>query len=819
MRRVFLGLVIGLLVFQPGVVKAGGLGKMVGEEPVADGLLLKFEQGRMKISKITEGIIRVRATDKDKFERDQSFALSPDAPLPKRISYQRQGENLVFGTEQIKVLVNSLGGKITIMSKAGEVLLDESQASGIFFEGDKPGVIRKIFAEEHFYGFGEKTGPFDKLGQRMVMWNRDKLYIKDEEPIYQSHPFYISLCKGMAYGVFLDNSYSSVFDVGKSSSGEFFYQADGGELNYYFIYGPSPNEVIQGYASLVGKYPLPPLWALGYHQCRYSYRNEQRIRAITTKFRKYHIPLDAIYFDIHYMDDYKVFTFNKKRFPDPKGLISDLEEQGIKAVVIVDPGVKIEPGYFVYEQGMEKDYFVRRKDGGYFTARVWPKDVYFPDFLKPEVRDWWGELHKFYLDLGVDGIWNDMNEPAGWVKDIRPLPDLMIPSGKPAWLEMVHGEKDAPEPHAKIHNVYALLEADATYNGLKRLNPEQRPFVISRAGYSGLQRFSSVWTGDNTANWYQVKMTLSMLLNLNLSGIVMSGADIGGFLGAPGPEMFARWIQQGVFYPFSRAHTAIYHQSQDPFSFGKEVREISKSAIELRYQLLPYTYSYFRVANDTGLPIMRAMLLEFPKDEKTYSISDQFFWGEWILVAPVVEKNLKDRKIYLPAGKWYKWQSAEQIDGGKEIMEPVDLSSLPILVKAGAIIPLAPVMNYTWEKPWAPLALGFYPARAKSCFSLYEDDGTSFKYLEGESLSTTYCQEPIAGGYLITKSDGKGKYQPVARELALKIFGTDQPGKVELLTNGSQENLVYQYDSEKRVLELKLKDRIKGFQIRISYKK
>jgi len=623
----------------------------------------------------------------------------------------------------------------------------------------------------------------------------------------------------MAYGMFLDNSYQAVFDVGRSNPEEFFYQADGGELNYYFIYGPSPKEVIQGYASLVGRYPLPPLWALGYQQCRYSYRNEQRIRSITAKFRKYNIPCDVIYFDIHYMDDYKVFTFNHKRFPDPKGLISDLEKQGFKAVVIVDPGVKIEPGYFVYDQGMEKDYFVRDKDGGYFTAQVWPKDVYFPDFLKPEVREWWGELHKFYLDLGVDGIWNDMNEPAGWVKDIRPLPDLMIPSGTPAWLEMVHGDKDNPEPHAKIHNVYALLEADATYNGLKKLNPEQRPFMISRAGYPGLQRFSSVWTGDNTANWYQVKMTLSMLLNLNISGIVMSGADIGGFLGTPGSEMYARWIQQGVFYPLSRTHTAIYHKSQDPFSFGKEVREISKSAIELRYQLLPYTYSYFKLANDTGLPIMRAMLLEFPKDEKTYSISDQFFWGEWILVAPVVEKNAKNRKIYLPAGKWYKWQNPEQIEGGKEILEPVDLSTLPILVKAGAIIPLAPVMNYTWEKPWAPLELEFYPGEEKSCFNLYEDDGTSFKYLEGESLSTIYCQEPIISGYLITKQEGKGNYQPRARELALKIWGTENPSQVELLTNGNQEKLVYQYDSEKRVLALKLKDQVKGFQIKVSYKK
>jgi len=784
----------------------------------ADGVVLKFSHGLMKVSRLTDGIIRVRATGRDSFEPDQSFALSADAPKPGQIAVRDDGNMLILSTSMLTLKLMKDKGCIRIYDNKDNLLLDETEKGGVYFEGEgkKPILIKEIPEGEHYYGFGEKTGPFDKLGERMVMWNSDMPYGLNTDPIYQSHPFYLALRKGISYGIFMDNSYRSVFDVGKTEHGKFVYSADGGELNYYFIYGPKPKDVIQGYASLVGKFPLPPLWALGKMQCRYSYANERQVRDIAGKYRRNQVPCDVIFLDIHYMDHYKVFTFNNKRFPDPKGLLSDLEKDGFKVITIVDPGVKIEKGYNVYEEGLKNDYFVRNKNGGYFQARVWPGDVYFPDFLKPEVREWWGGLHKFLLDLGVDGIWNDMNEPAGWMKDVR-LGSLMVPSGTVPWLDMEHGTKDNPVPHAKIHNVYALLEAEATYKGLKQIHPDKRPFVISRAGYSGIQKYSSVWTGDNYATWPQLRMSPAMLLNLSISGVVDVGVDIGGFIDAPSPELYARWIQQGVFYPFCRTHTAVYMPPQDPFSYGKEVMEVSKSAIELRYRLLPYTYKYFKDASETGLPIMRAMLLEFPDDERVQGLASQFMWGEWLLVAPVMRESAREQKIYLPTGTWYRFENGSQIKGGGEITEMVDLWSLPLFVRAGGIVPLAPVMNYTWEKPWSPLTLEFYVGEQKNCFDVYEDSGDGFDYLNGKYLLTRYCQLPVENGYRITKDDSKGGFQPPERELFLRVFGSKKPKSVEISSGKGSENLSYLYDAENSSLEIRVKDQLKGFEIRIGY--
>jgi len=806
-----------LLAALAGAANASGLGKMGCLNQGADGAIIKFENGLVKISQMEDGIIRVRATSKDKFEADQSFALAPDAPKPKAIKVTETEDGVVFETALLKGVISRDNGIIKIYDRSGKLLLEEPKEGGISFDSGKPGVVRSMPGDEHYYGFGEKTGPLDKRGTRMTMWNLDNVYTVNADPLYQSHPYYLALRKGIAYGIFLDNSYKSVFDVGAADPQKFSYQADGGELNYYFLYGPGPKEVIERYGMVVGRYPLPPLWATGYMQCRYSYRDEEKVRDIASKFRKESVPCDVIFLDIHYMDHYKVFSFDKKAFPDPAGLIGELEKQGFKVIVIVDPGVKIEKGYPVYEQGLANDYFARNKNGGNFEARVWPGDVYFPDFLKPEVRDWWGSLHKFYTDLGIDGIWNDMNELAGWKKDVRPLPDLMVPSGKVNWLDMVHGPKDAPVEHARVHNAYALLEAEGTYNGLKKLKPDERPFIITRAGYPGIQRFSSVWTGDNSATWGHLQLTIPMLLNLGVSGVTMDGADIGGFVSNPTPEMYARWLQQGVFYPFCRTHTAIYMPGQDPFSYGPEVLKISRDVIDLRYRLLPYTYSYFKNASETGLPLMRPMFLEFPGDEKTYQEASQFMWGGYLLVAPVTREKARSKEIYLPAGKWYKFESASALQGPKQVSEPVELETLPLFVREGAIIPLAPIMNYTSEKPWSPLTVQFYLSDKKSCFSLYEDDGRSFDYLSGAYLKTEFCQEPVPRGLVLSKKDGSGKFQPVSRDLNLKVFGAGKPESVQVNYGAGWEKAAYSFDPQARTLELGVKDQVKGFEIKVNY--
>jgi len=797
----FLGLALAGTVFAQ--VNPAGLGKMAGLEQKPDGVVISFSNGIVKLSELTPEIVRVRATRKKEFAPDFSFALVSGGPRPGPIKTEDAKSWLILKTDKLQIRIGKDPGRFEIFDRSGNLLFAEPESGGIFFEDGKPGIVRLIQPGEHFYGFGEKTGPFDKLGQRMVMWNTDHSYDVDDDPIYQSHPYYLSLRKGIAYGIFLDNSYRSEFNLGATDPGKFSYQADGGELNYYIIAGPEPMQVIERYSSLVGRYPLPPLWALGYQQCRWSYKNEGIVRRLAKKFRTLRVPCDVIFLDIHYLDGYKVFTFHPKRFPDPQKLISDLKKDGFRIITIVDPGVKIEPGYPVFDQGMEKNYFVHSAQGGYFTANVWPGAVYYPDFYQANVREWWGGLQKFLTDLGIAGIWNDMNEPAGWSK-VR---------GGVNFLEMRHGPNGEIE-HALAHNAYGSLMTQASFEGLKTLRPEERPFVISRGGYSGIQKYACVWTGDNTSNWDQLRLAPSMLLNLGISGVPMVGADIGGFGGHPSAEMYARWLQQGVFYPFSRTHTAQGTPSQDPFSFGKKVLDAGRLAIQVRYQLLPYFYSYMKEASENGRPLMRAMLLEFPEDEKTYQMTDQFMIGEWLLVAPVMEPKVASRKIYLPAGEWYQFETSGMIKGEKELEAAVGLDTIPIYVKAGAIIPLAPVMNYTGEKPWSPITLQFYPGSEKSCFDLYEDAGNGYGYLNGEYLLNHFCQQSETATLTITKAPAQGKMQSPSRELSFVIFTDQKPLKVELLKGKETQNLTYSFDSGR--LNFILPDTRDQIQIKIS---
>ncbi len=807
MKKRFFAIALAALILSGAVWAQGGrveLGKMTGFERKPDGVAINFEKGMVKVSALTPEIVRVRATAQKEFAPDFSFAIVPTAPKPGPIALVVNKPLLVLFTSALRISVNMGSGLFEAFDTSGNLLFKDAEGGGIFFEGSKPGVVRAIQPDEHFYGFGEKTGPLDKLGRKMTMWNTDHGYAPNDDPIYQSHPYYLSLRDGLAYGIFQDNSYRTIFDVSAAEPGKFLYQADGGDLNYYVIAGPKPMEVIERYSSLVGRYPLPALWTLGYQQSRWSYKNERTVRSLAKKFRKNNVPCDVIFLDIHYLDAYKVFSFNQKRFPAPAKMIADLRQDGFRIIPIVDPGVKIEPGYDVYDQGMGEKYFVHSVQGGYFTANVWPGAVYYPDFYRADVREWWGGLHRFYLDLGVAGIWNDMNEPAGWSKTRQPV----------NFLEMRHGANGEVE-HALVHNAYGSLMSQATFEGLKKLRPDQRPFVISRGGYAGIQRSACVWTGDNSASWEHLRLASSMLLNMGISGIPMVGADIGGFSGHPSPEMYARWLEQGVFYPFSRTHTSQGTPSQDPFSFGAEVLDASRKAIQLRYRLLPYSYHYFKESSETGRPIFRALLLEFPDDEKTYQITDQFMIGDWLLVAPGMEAKRETRRVYLPEGKWFVFESAKGVEGGKEIEVGLELDTIPMFVKAGAIIPLAPVMNYTGEKPWSPLAVEIYPGDAKSCFDLYEDAGNGYAYLDGEYLSNRFCQEPQAPHLIISKEASIGSWQAPKRDLEFVVFTDQKPKAVELVNGKESKPLGYTFSSGK--ITFRLPDTRDALQVKISW--
>ncbi len=758
------------------------LGEVKSLEKTANAVILQCENGKLGISARSPDLLHIRATRNENFDPLQSFALQNPEATEHAPQIAEQGETIILEEGDLKIRIERKNSRLVI-EKGEETILSEPSGGGVFFQGDTVGCVKNMPENEHYYGFGEKTGPFDKRGERLTMWNTDVGYDLTTDPIYQSHPYFMALRDGRAYGLFFDNTFKSVFDMGRKRSALYSFRAAGGELDYWVIGGPSPKEVLSNYGNLVGTMPLPPLWGIGYHQCRYSYEDAGTVREIRDGFVEHDIPVDAIYLDIHYMEGYRVFTFDPERFPDPAGLTAELEKDGIKTVAIVDPGIKIDREYPVYRQGMEEGYFVSDRDGGLFTANVWPGKVHFPDFYQPEVRKWWGRLHEFYISRGIDGIWNDMNEPAGWADGIRLGDKINIHWGEVDWLRMRHGKGPDLVPHTRVHNIYALLEAEGTRQGLRELEPSLRPFLISRAGFAGIQRHALVWTGDNSSRWDHLGLSIPMQLNMGLSGIAFNGSDVGGFHGYPSKEMFARWIQAGTFYPFFRNHTGNNMPDQEPWEFGDKVTAIARQAIKLRYRLLPYTYALFESSSRTNHPVMRPMLFEFPDDPAVLDMDDQFMWGEWLLVAPVLEKGKKKRKVYLPKGLWYDFHTGEKLKGPAEITLNALLSKVPMFVKAGGIIPMTNGERKD-SAGWKPLTVRVYPGSTVSSFVLYEDDGKTMGFRNGEATRTQFLYRPVSGGVEIGIKRLEGGYDTGREGVEFRVLGLSETAEIRLVRKG-----------------------------------
>ncbi|SHJ70540.1 alpha-glucosidase [Anaerobranca californiensis DSM 14826] len=578
-------------------------------------------------------------------------------------------------------------------------------------------VLKELEGNEYIYGLGDKTGHLNKKGYHYKMWNTDdpSPHVESFEAMYKSIPFFIVLKQGMAYGIFFDNPFKSYFDFGKENSKYYYFGAEDGNLDYYFIYGPSIAQVIKGYTFLTGTTPLPQLWTLGYHQSRWSYTPEQRVTEIAENFRKRDIPCDVICLDIDYMDGFRVFTWDKEKFANPQIMISKLKEQGFKVVTIVDPGVKKDKGYFVYDEGLEKGYFVRDKDGIPYVNKVWPGDSVYPDFSDEETRRWWADKHKILLDCGVAGIWNDMNEPASFN---GALPD-----------DLQFKNDGYPTDHREIHNLYGHLMSKSTYEGIKKFT-NKRPFVITRACFSGTQKYSTVWTGDNQSFWEHLRMSIPMLLNLGLSGFSFCGTDVGGFGFDCTGELLSRWVQVGCFTPLFRNHTAMHTRDQEPWAFDERTEEINRKYIKLRYELIPYLYDLLYHGEKTGLPVMRPLVLHYQGDRETYEINDQFLWGENFLVAPILQQGQRARSVYLPKGKWFDYWTGEEIQGGRYVVKETPLDLCPIYIKEGSIIPKFPVQNYIGEREIDNLIIDIYPGNGQ--YLHYQDDGESFNYRQGQ---------------------------------------------------------------------------------------
>ena len=695
------------------------------------------------VSFITADVVHVRMSPGEP-GREMSYAIAaPQHPLAITMRDADADGRIVLSTQaarSARVIIQTRPQlAITVFDGKGGLVLADDAARPMAMDPATAAieVSKQRDTSELYYGFGEKAMPLSRHQQYLTMWNSDTpKYAPGLDPLYQDIPFFIALRQGASYGLFFDNTYRSYFDMGKTDPARYTFGASGGELDYYVFTGGdsrSPANVLRDYSALTGRTPLPPLWSLGYQQSRYSYTPDARVREIGHEFRARHIPADVIHLDIDYMDGYRVFTWSPKDFSEPQKLIGDLATVHFKVVTIVDPGVKVDLNYPIYRDGRERGVYVRNAAGDELHAAVWPGECAFPDFTDAAARAWFGSLYGAFLDLGVAGFWNDMNEPATFPPQRSDEPILAHDPGKTFALDARHAGDGAPGTHARYHNVYGMQMARSTFEGIAKLRPERRPLVLTRAGYSGVQRYAAVWTGDNVASWEHLALTIPMLTNLSISGVPFVGADIGGYAGSPSAELYARWLQAASLTPFFRTHAEIGSADREPWSYGPEFERINRATLELRYRLLPYLYTLFAEHEANGDAVLRPLWFEYPADVRTYLLDDQFLLGRDLLVAPVLVSGAVQRRVYFPQGDaWIDWWNGARHQGGTfaDVAAPID--RLPLFVRAGAAVPVQPAIEHTDQMSGVPLTL-LVALGADGHSHLFQDAGDGYGYRNGES--------------------------------------------------------------------------------------
>lgn len=692
------------------------LGALTRWTKITGGLQGDTDHGSFRLLVYNAHTLRISVGQEGHDFDDFSYAV---VGIPEETTFQvaDEGEALIVTTAALRVVVTKSPVRFSFQTPEQTIINEDDAAFGTSWNGGQVTTYKKLQDDERFIGLGEKTGPLDRRGQGYTNWNTDSFaYSTGTDPLYVTIPFYIGLHHHLAYGIFFDNSHKSFFNFGASNNRFSSFAADAGEMNYYFIHDTSVANIVKHYTFLTGRMEMPPLWSIGFQQCRYSYYPDKEVLTLANTFRDKDIPADVIVFDIHYMEQYKIFTWSKKDFPDPKTLLEQLRALGFQVVIMCDPGIKVEEGYPAYDDGVKHDVFIKYPDGTNYSGQVWPGWCHFPDFTNPKARQWWQDQFQEYVDLGVEGFWNDMNEIATW--------GHMLPEN----IEMdFDGDKSSMR---RGRNLYGFLMARSTYEGTKALLKGKRPFNLTRSGYSGVQRYGAVWTGDNVAYDEHMIMGARMVSNMGLGGIAFAGYDVGGFVGDANTRLYARWVSIGAFAPFFRGHAMINSRDSEPWAYGEETEQISRNYIKFRYQLLPYIYSLFYEAVQTGMPVQRALVLDYTFDQKIYDgqFYNQYLFGPSILVAPV--ESTKDLvKVYLPEGKWYSLYDGKTFHGNSEIIVECPVHRLPVFVKAGALLPMQPTINHT-QQISDTLILHVYTG-ASSSFLYYTDDGSTFAYQTG----------------------------------------------------------------------------------------
>ncbi|RTR27570.1 DUF5110 domain-containing protein [Robertmurraya yapensis] len=757
-----------------GAITYTDIGNLVGYEKDAAGYMFNCTNGFVALQVFTDSIVRLTMNPTNKPVLDKSKAVMV-RPEPVEIEEINTEHALTLKTKALVLTLQKEPFRVTVADTHGRVLVNEDGHGMAYRENGEVIAFKQMHENDHFYGFGEKSGHLDKRGEKLEMWNTDVYapHNPETKALYESIPYFMTLRDGKAHGIFFDNTFKTYFDL-QSSEAHYSFSAEGGQLDYYVLAGPHPKKVLEQYTYLTGRMPLPPKWSLGYHQSRYSYETEAEVRELAQNFIEKDIPVDVIHLDIHYMNGYRVFTFDKEKFPNPDQLIADLKEMGIRIVPIVDPGVKKDAEYPIYQEGVLGDHFCKYIEGDIYNGEVWPGVSAFPDFTEEKVRKWWGEKHAFYTSMGIEGIWNDMNEPA------------VFNESKTMDLEVMHRNDGHPTTHRELHNVYGLLMGQATYEGMKENLQGKRPFLLTRAGYAGVQRYGSVWTGDNRSFWEHLQMSLPMVMNLGLSGVPFTGPDVGGFAHDTNAELLTRWMQVGAFTPFFRNHSAIGFRYQEPWQFGEKYEAIMKKYIQMRYQWMPQLYSLFYQASEQGLSVMRPLLMEYPDDAKTYNLNDQFMLGDNVIFAPILNPSVTDRAVYLPKGDWVEYTTGTTYEGEQAHLVHAELEDLPIFVRKGTAL-----MQTEWtsnqDKETKTLTMKVFASDNENySFTFYDDDGETFAYENGEYLKMAFDIQSSADKVEINVVSKEGNYQPAYKEIRIELFCLDKT----VLVNGKNSSII-----------------------------
>ncbi len=699
------------------------------------GLSLRSRTSSLDVRALSEDLFHLRMVPFGVRPEPSWAVIKTEWPTPpSRVERRAKHTTLRTDAAQIRIDLDSGAWRVTDRHNL-EVFCAPAGAAG--FAGNEARLTLALAEREAFFGLGETTATFNKRGLIREFWNSDVLgHAPAIHPglrrLYVSIPFALSFRDGRVAGLFWDNPARQTWDLGQTQRDRWQMSTASGSIDLYLFIGPTISRVLERYTELTGRMPMPPRWALGYHQSRYSYESRRSLESVAREFRRRQLPCDVLYCDIHHMDGHRVFTFGKT-FPRPAEMTARLARQGFKVVTIVNPGVKDSPRFDVLRRGRRIDAFVRDPSGkSDFLGEVWPGRSRFPDFLRAQVREWWGTEQAALLKAGVAGIWNDMNEPANFARPDRTLD----PAAR-------HRTDHGLRRHHQVHNVYGMQMARASQEGMLRAgrragtastdgSPARtpRPFVITRAGYAGIQRHAVLWTGDNSACWEHLSDSLQMLLNLGLSGVPFVGSDVAGFLDNPTPELFVRWLQMAVFTPFLRNHSNVETLDQEPWAFGPDIEEIARASLHLRYQLIPYLYGLLNHAARTGAPIMRPMLWHHANDPVAVACSDQFLLGESLLVAPILRQGRVARSVYLPRGEWFDFWTGELFPGGVHVLRPAPLERIPLLIKAGTILPMTQVRPFIGPREPKTVVLHIWP-RDEGTLEFYDDDGLTQAFTTG----------------------------------------------------------------------------------------